>query len=158
LARTIKANAQVAFDNVALWHERDISHSSAERVAMADSFISLDYIADKLEFILDGLIVYPENCLANLNRTRGLIYSSKVLLALVKTGITRESAYTIVQRNAMAVWEDIQLARAGKSFRERIEGDADASALTSEQLDEAFDPKAFLTHADVLFERLEGLE
>jgi adenylosuccinate lyase len=154
LARNIKANAQVALDNVALWHERDISHSSAERVALADSFIALDYIADKLAFILDGLVVYPENCLANLNRTRGLIYSSKVLLALVECGMTREDAYVVVQRNAMAVWEDIQSSRQGPGFRERIEADEDASALTAETLDAIFDPWGFLRRVEVLFERL----
>ena len=157
LARVIKANAQVGYDDVALWHERDISHSSAERVVMVDSFTALDYIADKLEWILDGLVLYPKNSLANLNRTRGLIYSSKVLLALVDTGITREDAYTIVQRNAMAVWDDIQQARAGETFRERLEADPDAK-LTSEQLDEIFDPWDFLQRKDVLFERLEVLE
>jgi adenylosuccinate lyase len=156
LARVIKANAQVAFDNVALWHERDISHSGAERVALVDSFIALDYILTKMQGILDGLVVYPANCRANLDRTRGLIYSSKVLLALVDGGITREEAYAIVQRNAMAVWEDIQQARAGLSFRERIEADPDAP-LPTETLDELFDPQSFLVHSGLLFERLEKL-
>ena len=87
LARVVKANAQVGFDNVALWHERDISHSSAERVVLADSFIATDYLLGKLEWILDGLVVYPERMLANLETTRGLIYSSRVLLALVDTGM-----------------------------------------------------------------------
>ena len=87
LARVIKANAQVGFDNVALWHERDISHSSAERVVLADSTIALDYILGKLEWILDGLVLYPESMMANLEETRGLIYSSRVLLALVDTGM-----------------------------------------------------------------------
>ena len=108
LARVVKANAQVGFDNVALWHERDISHSSAERVTMADSTIALDYLMRKLEWILDGMTLYPENMLANLNRTRGLIYSSRALLALVDTGMLREEAYAIVQDNAMKVWDDIQ--------------------------------------------------
>ena len=79
LARVVKANAQVGFDNVALWHERDISHSSAERVVLPDSFIATDYLLDKLAWILDGLVVYPRNMLANLHKTRGLIYSSRVL-------------------------------------------------------------------------------
>jgi len=159
LARVIKANAQVGFDNVALWHERDISHSSAERVVLADSFIGLDYILSKLEWILDGLVVYPENMLANLNRTRGLIYSSRVLLALVDAGMSREDAYTVVQRNAMKVWDDLQQARAGASYREMLEADPEAMALlTSEVLDECFDPWKFLERAGVLFERLEMLE
>jgi len=158
LARVIKANAQVGFDDVALWHERDISHSGAERVVLPDSFTALDYMFSKLEWILDGLVVYPANCLANLNRTRGLIFSSRVLLALVEdAGITREDAYAIVQRNAMEVWDDIQQAREGKSYRERLEEDPDVT-LSSAELDAIFDPWAFLARKDVLFDRLKGLE
>lgn len=157
LARVIKANAQVGYDNVALWHERDISHSGAERVVLPDSFIALDYLCGKLEWILDGMILYPANSLANLNRTRGLIFSSKVLLALVDTGITREDAYLIVQRNSMKVWDDIQQAREGLTFRELLDKDPEAN-LTDEVLDKIFDPWDFLQRKDVLFERLEGLE
>jgi len=159
LARVVKANAQVGFDNVALWHERDISHSSAERVVLADSFIALDYILSKLEWILDGLVTYPANMLANLNKTRGLIYSSRVLLALVDAGMSREDAYAVVQRNAMKVWDDLQQARSGMTFREQLEADVEASGLlTSDVLDACFDPWAFLERSGVLFERLEGLE
>jgi adenylosuccinate lyase len=159
LARVVKANAQVGFDDVALWHERDISHSSAERVVLADSFIALDYLLGKLEWILDGLVVYPQNMLANLNKTRGLIYSSRVLLALVDAGMSREDAYTVVQRNAMKVWDDLQQARGGPSFRERLEADPEAAAaLTPQALDACFDPHAFLARTGVLFERLEALE
>lgn len=157
LSRVIKANAQVGFDDVALWHERDISHSGAERVVMPDSFEALDYICSKMEWILDGLQLYRENSMANLNRTRGLIFSSKVLLALVDTGITREDAYVIVQRNAMAVWDDIQQARAGLTYRERLEQDPEVT-LSEATLDEIFDPWDFLQRKDVLFERLEKLE
>jgi len=157
LARVIKANAQVGFDDVALWHERDISHSGAERVVLPDSFTALDYISAKMEWILDGLQLYPANSIANLNRTRGLIFSSKVLLALVDTGITREDAYVIVQRNAMAVWDDIQQAREGLTYRERLEQDPEVT-LSAEVLDEIFDPWDFLQRKDVLFERLEALE
>ena len=139
LARVIKANAQVGFDNVALWHERDISHSSAERVVLADSTIALDYILGKLEWILDGLVLYPERMMANLESTRGLIYSTRVLLALVDTGMTREDAYAIVQANAMKVWDDIQQARKGPTFRQLLEADDDCT-LTSEQLDEMLRP------------------
>lgn len=156
LARTIKANAQVAFDDVALWYERDISHSGAERTALADSFIALDYIAEKLRWILEGLQTYPEAMLANMNKTRGLIYSSKVLLALVQTGITREDAYVIVQRNAMATWHDVQMAQPGPSYRERLEADPECT-LSSEELDRIFDPHDFLTRAGVVFDRLESL-
>ena len=130
---------------MALWHERDISHSSAERVVLADSFIALDYILSKLEWILDGLVVYPENMLANLNKTRGLIYSSRVLLALVDAGMSREDAYAIVQRNAMKVWDDLQQARGGLTYREMLEADPEAAALlTADVLDACFDPWAFL--------------
>ncbi len=156
LARVVKANAQVGFDNVALWHERDISHSSAERVVLADSFIATDYLLGKLEWILDGLVVYPERMKANLEATRGLIYSSRVLLELVDTGMLREDAYAIVQRNAMIVWDDIQQARAGKSYRELLEADGDCP-LSAEQLDAIFDPWAFLARSGVVFARLEGL-
>jgi adenylosuccinate lyase len=156
LARVIKANAQVGFDNVALWHERDISHSSAERVVLADSTIGLDYILGKLEWILDGLVLYPAKMLANLEETRGLIYSSRVLLYLVDGGITREDAYAIVQANAMVVWDDIQQARKGPSYRQLLEDDEECT-LTSEQLDEVFDPWAFLSRVGILFERVEGL-
>jgi adenylosuccinate lyase len=159
LARVIKANTQVALDNVALWHERDISHSSAERVALADSFIALDYILAKAQWVIDGLILYPESMLANLARTRGLIYSSKVLLALVDSGLTREEAYSVVQRNAMAVWEDIQKARPGQSFRERLEADATSAArIDAATFDALFDPWSFLANSSILFERLEQLE
>ncbi len=157
LARTIKANAQVGYDDVALWFERDISHSGAERVALADSFIALDYIADKMRWILDGLQTYPESMMANLNKTRGLIYSSKVLLALVNTGITREDAYAIVQRNAMDTWHDVQQAKQGPTYRERLEAD-DACTLDAATLDEIFDPWDFLQRKDVVFDRLETLE
>jgi len=140
LARVIKANAQVGFDNVALWHERDISHSSAERVVLADSFIALDYILSKLEWVLDGLVVYPANMRANLDRTRGLIYSSRVLLALVDAGM-------------------LQQAREGRTYREMLEADPEAAALlTPSVLDDCFDPWKFLERVGVLFERLEGLE
>ena len=157
LARTIKANAQVGYDDVALWFERDISHSGAERVALADSFIALDYIFSKMIWILDGLQTYPEAMVANLNKTRGLIFSSKVLLALVQTGITREDAYVIVQRNAMATWHDVQQAKSGPTYRERLEADEECT-LTAEELDAIFDPWAFLTRKDAVFERLKALE
>ncbi len=156
LSRVVKANAQVAFDNVALWHERDISHSSAERVAQADSFIALDHMLQCLIRIVDGLVLYPARMRANLDSTRGLIFSSKVLLALVETGITREQAYAIVQRNSMEVWDDVQQARAGKTLRERLEEDPECT-LEPSQLDAIFDPWSFLTRIDVAFDRLERI-
>ena len=157
LSRVVKANAQVAFDNVALWHERDISHSSAERVAQADSFIALDHMFQCLIRVIDGLILYPARMEANLNKTRGLIYSSKVLLALVDTGITREEAYKIVQRNSMAVWDDVHAAQPGPTLRERLEVDPECT-VTPKKLDEIFDPWDFLTRIDTVFDRLETLE
>ncbi len=156
LSRVVKANAQVAFDNVALWHERDISHSSAERVAQADSFMALDHMLTCLIRIVDGLILYPARMKANLELTRGLIYSSKVLLALVDTGISREDAYKIVQRNSMAVWDDVHAAVDGPDLRARLEADPECT-VTSETLDEIFDPWDFLTRRDAVFARLEQL-
>lgn len=157
LARVVKANAQVAFDNVALWHERDISHSSAERVAQADSFIALDHMLRCLIRVVDGLVLYPEQMLFNLNKTRGLIYSSKVLLALVDTGITREDAYKIVQENAMATWREVQRSEQGTSFREKLEAD-ERCTLDAAALDNIFDPWAFLGNIDVVFKRLEQVK
>lgn len=157
LSRVVKANAQVAFDNVALWHERDISHSSAERVAQADSFIALDHMLHCLIRVIDGLVLYPARMEANLNKTRGLIFSSKVLLALVDTGCSREDAYAIVQDNAMATWHEVQQCELGTSFREKLEADPHCS-VSAEKLDEIFDPWDFLTRIDVVFKRLESLD
>jgi len=157
MARVVKANAQVAYDNVALWHERDISHSSAERIATVDSFMALDYMLAKALWLVDGLVIYPERCLANLNATRGLVYSSKALLALVDTGLKREDAYEIVQSLSMEVWADIQSGRTGLGLRERLEQDP-RTTLTTEALDKTFDPWQFLSNVGVLFDRLEELE
>lgn len=156
LSRVVKANSQVALDNVALWFERDISHSGAERVALADSFIALDYMFGKMQWMLDGLNVYPKKSEQNLWRTKGLIFSSKVILALVDTGMTREDAYVIVQRNAMAVWDDIQQAADGPTYRERLEADPECP-LSAEELDQIFDPWAFLTRKGEVFDRLKQL-
>ncbi|MDU5893033.1 MAG: adenylosuccinate lyase, partial [Atopobium minutum] len=154
LSRVVKANAQVAFDNVALWHERDISHSSAERVALADSFIALDHMFSCLIRIVDGLVLYPAQMMANLNKTRGLIFSSKVLLHLVDTGITREDAYKIVQENAMATWREIQQCEPGSTFCEKLEAD-ERCTLSAEELKNIFDPQSFLTRVGIVFDRLE---
>lgn len=152
-ARVIRANALVALENVALWHERDISHSSVERVIIPDSTILLDYMLNKLKWLLEGLIVYPENMRKNLERTNGLIYSSRVLLALVEKGITREEAYEIVQRNAMATW------RGEGELKDLLKSDAEASKLISEEeLDELFDAGYFLRNIDIIFKRLEKLD
>ena len=157
LSRVVKSNSLVALDDVALWYERDISHSGAERVALADSFIALDYMFSKMQPLLENLFTYPAKMEHNLWRTRGLIFSSKVILALVNTGMTREDAYVVVQRNAMQVWEDIQNAVAGPTYRERLEADPECT-LAAAQLDEIFDPWAFLQRKDAIFERLKQLE
>ena len=157
LARVVKANAQVAFDNVALWHERDISHSSAERVAQADSFIALDHMLVCLHRVIDGLILYPARMEANLNKTRGLIFSSKVLLALVDRGVAREDAYAIVQQAAMATWNEVQQCETGPTFRERLEADP-RCVVSADTLDKIFDPREFLTRVDVVFDRLKSLD
>ena len=158
LARVIRGHMVTAYENVALWHERDISHSSAERVAQADSFIALDHMFQCLIRIVDGLVLYPAQMLANLNKTRGLIYSSKVLLHLVDTGITREDAYKIVQENAMATWREVQQCEPGTTFRQKIEADPRCGKLKPAELDAIFDPRSFLTRTGVVFDRLEQLE
>ena len=157
LSRVVKSNAQVALDDVALWYERDISHSGAERVAMADSFIALDYMFGKMQWMLDGLQTYPAKMEHNLWRTKGLIFSSKVLLALVDTGITREDAYAIVQENAMATWHEVQDCVSGPTFKERLEADPRCT-VSQETLDEIFDPWDFLTRIGVVFDRLQELD
>src|SRR5207302_24203 len=104
MARVVRANSIVGLENIALWHERDISHSSAERVVLPDSSITTDYMLDKMASLIDGLIVYPERMLENLQATRGLIFSGQLLLALTHAGVARETAYEWVQRNAMKTW------------------------------------------------------
>src|SRR5204862_1448996 len=108
LARVLRGNAQAAMENMALWHERDISHSSVERIIIPDSCILLDYMTATFSDIIDKLIVYPENMMRNLRATRGLLFSQSVLLALVKKGMKREDAYATVQKHAMKVWDSRQ--------------------------------------------------
>ncbi|MFA6456689.1 MAG: adenylosuccinate lyase [Bacteroidota bacterium] len=152
LARVLRGNAQAALENVALWHERDISHSSVERIIVPDSCIVLDHMIAKFTSIIDKLLVYPENMKRNLDITHGLLYSQPVLLALAKKGMKREDAYRLVQRNAMDVW------KSKKNFKEMLKADAEISAvLTDKDLDEAFDPKKSLTNVDYIFKRV-GLE
>src|SRR3989442_14847463 len=133
IARVVRANSLVGLENIALWHERDISHSSAERVVLPDSSIALDYILQKPTDWIDGLVVYPDRMLENLNATRGLIFSGQLLLALTQKGVARETAYEWVQRNAMKVWDD------GKDFQTLVKVDADISArLTAEEIARVF--------------------
>ena len=153
LARVIQSNVMTALRNMPLWHERDISHSSAERVIFPDSTIALDYILDKMCYILNNLHVYPENIQRVLNATRGLIFSQKVLLALVQKGLEREESYKIVQGLAMEVWNDPNL-----HFKEEIlRRDIFRKYLTEKEVEEIFDLKAFLKNVDAIYKRLELL-
>jgi adenylosuccinate lyase len=152
LARVLRGNAQAAMENVALWHERDISHSSVERIIVPDSCILLDHMLAKTTSIIDTLLVYPENMKKNLDITHGLLYSQPVLLALAKKGMKREDAYKIVQRNAMDVWQ------TKKNFKELLKSNPEiSSVLNNAELDEAFDPTKSLTNVDYIFKRV-GLE
>ena len=149
LARLLRGNAVVALENVALWHERDISHSSAERIIIVDSCLALDYMLDLFTLVIKGLKVFPQRMRDNLEETRGLIFSQKVLIALIEKGLVRSKAYGRVQWNAMKVWD------TGASFRQLIEGDAEVSNLLSKrELDELFDYNAYLKHVDELFRRV----
>jgi adenylosuccinate lyase len=149
MARVVRANSVVGLENVALWHERDISHSSAERVVLPDSSIALDYMLHKMTSLVDGLVVYPERMLENLEATGGLIFSGQLLLALTQAGVARESAYEWVQRNAMKAWDD------GEDFRKLVGGDADISAhLSSEQIARVFSLDAYLRNVDTIFARV----
>src|SRR3954452_19234602 len=147
LARILRGNAVVALENVALWHERDISHSSADRVVLADSTILADYMLDRFAWVMEALVVRPERMLANLDASHGLPFSGRVLLKLVEAGLSREAAYEIVQRNAMRAWE------TGEQLRDLIAADPDAAAVPASVLDEAFDLADFLRHVRVPFDR-----
>ncbi len=156
LARLLRGYAVTALENVALWHERDISHSSTERVMGPDATITLDYMLHLMTKTIDTMFVYPEAMARNLNLTRGLVFSQPVLLLLAKSGLSREASYSIVQRNAMQVWE---LAAEGKNpeitFRGLLEADPDISGrLSSHDLDEAFNPAAAVKHVDRIFQRV----
>ena len=146
LARVLRGNLLASLENVALWHERDISHSSVERVILPDSTTLLHYMLNRLTRILDGLLVYPDAMQANLEKTRGLLFSQKVLLELINMGISREDAYAIVQRCAMKTWE-------GKgTFRENLLADPDgAKHLTPEKLDAIMDYRGFLNYVDEIY-------
>ncbi|MEW6554367.1 MAG: adenylosuccinate lyase [Actinomycetota bacterium] len=153
LARVLRANAMAALEDVALWHERDISHSSVERVIVPDSTTLLHYMLVKFQGIVRDLQVYPDNMRRNLELTRGLVFSEGVLLALVDQGLTREDAYTLVQRNAMRAWS------AGEDFRALLAADDEVAArLGPQELDACFDLDHHLKNVAVVFERLERLE
>jgi adenylosuccinate lyase len=149
MARTVRANAVVGLENVALWHERDISHSSAERIVLPDSSAALDYLLAKTASLLDTLVVYPENMLRNLHLTRGLVFSGQLMLALTQKGVTREDAYAWTQRNAMKVWDE------GGEYFELVKADADISShLTGDEIARVFDLKHYLRNVDSVFERV----
>lgn len=148
LARLVRGNALASMEDITLWHERDISHSSVERVILPDSTIIVDYCLQKFTKIVDKLLVYPENMLKNMNKTGGLIYSQRLMLAIVDKGVLREDAYKWVQRNAMKRWLE------GEDFRTNIEKDPDIMKyLTKEEVDDCFDYKWFLRNVDMIFAR-----
>lgn len=148
MARIIRANALAAMENVALWHERDISHSSVERVICPDSTIALDYILEKMTTMIDRLLVYPETMMKNLEITSGLHFSQTILLELAKRGVSREDAYQIVQRNAMQVWQ------TREPFAEVLKRDIELTALISaEELDNLCDLQKSIRNVDYIFQR-----
>ncbi len=151
LARIIRSNVQAAFENIALWHERDISHSSVERVILPDSTILLDYLLAKTIWLVDGMRVSPERMLQNLNSTKGLVFSGQLLLDLVGAGILREEAYKVIQTEAMQAWE------SGGDFRAAIEANPIVrQRLTAEQLSRSFALDRQLSHVATIFERVFG--
>ncbi len=163
LARVIRSYAVPAMENVALWHERDISHSSVERFMLPDAFITADFMLNRFNGVISKLVVYPENMMKNLNLTGGLVFSQRVLLELPLKGVSREDGYKIVQRNAMKVWEDLQqgkpaLNSAGESlFLQNLLNDEDLRAKLSEaEIRECFDYGYYTKNIDKIFERVFG--
>ncbi|WP_457563044.1 adenylosuccinate lyase [Caminibacter pacificus] len=163
LARVIRAYVNPAMENVALWHERDISHSSVERFWLPDAFITTDFMLNRLNNIISNLVVYPENMMKNLNLTGGLVFSQRVLLELPKRGISREDAYKIVQRNAMKVWEELQKGKApinekGESlFLENLLKDEDLNKVMSEEeIRNLFDYEYYTRNVDKIYKRVYG--
>ncbi|PRX29759.1 adenylosuccinate lyase [Meinhardsimonia xiamenensis] len=153
LARLVRMSVTPALENVALWHERDISHSSVERVIGPDATVTLDFALARLTGLIDKLVIYPENMRRNLELTRGLIHSQRVLLALTQKGVSREDAYRLVQRNAMKVWEE------GKDFLTELKADPEVTAvMTPEEIEANFDLDYHLKHVDTIFARVFGEE
>ena len=149
LARVVRANATVGLENVALWHERDISHSSAERIVVPDSFLALDYALDRFAWLVEGLVVRPERMRRNLESSHGLFFSQRLLLALVESGLGRDEAYRLVQRHAMRAWDE------ELDLRELVSGDAQIAGRVD--LDRVFDLGAYTRHVDTVFDRLRAL-
>ncbi|NNU80621.1 adenylosuccinate lyase [Halovulum dunhuangense] len=151
LARLVRMAVVPAMENVALWHERDISHSSVERNIGPDTTVTLDFALARLTQVIDKLVIYPDNMLKNMNKFRGLVHSQRVLLALTQKGVSREDAYTLVQRNAMKVWEQ------GKDFMEELKADPDVRRAMSEaEIEEKFDLGYHTKHVDTIFARVFG--
>jgi adenylosuccinate lyase len=152
LARVVRAGALVGLENVALWHERDISHSSAERVTIPDAFLALDYMLDRFSWLVEGLVVRPEQMRRNLELSRGLFFSQRLLLALVDTGLSRDDAYRLVQGHAMRAWEE------ELDFPELVRADAEiGKRLDPASLDAIFDLGHYTHHVDTVFERLAAI-
>jgi adenylosuccinate lyase len=152
LARVVRAAAVVGLENVALWHERDISHSSAERVAIPDAFLALDYMLDRFTWLVEGLVVRPERMHRNLEASHGLFFSQRLLLALVESGLERARAYELVQRAAMRAWQEEQ------DFADLVRADTEiTAALDGAALDDVFDFGVYTRHVDVVFDRLHAL-
>jgi adenylosuccinate lyase len=149
LARLIRADAMVAYENVALWHERDISHSSVERIILPDVTVGMDYMLERATWLIKNLIVHPENMIKNLEKTNGLIYSQKLLLELAKAGMTREDAYELVQKAAMKTWE------TGKPFKDSVAEQKEiTSKLDDTTLQRVFSLQSFLKEVDAIYERV----
>ena len=149
LARLLRANAMAALENVALWHERDISHSSVERVIVPDSCITLNYMLSLMNKLIDNLLVYPENAIANLNITRGLVFSQKILLKLVEKGATREDSYKMVQTPAMKVWED----KTTNLETELLNSEDVRKYLSEDEIKETFNTNEMVQNVDFIFKR-----
>jgi len=149
LARVVRAAATVGLENVALWHERDISHSSAERVVIPDAFLALDYMLDRFAWLMEGLVVRPERMRRNLESSHGLFFSQRLLLALVESGLERDEAYRLVQRHALRAWDEEQ------DFRELVRADRELARRVD--LDAVFDLATYTRHVDTVFERLRAL-
>jgi len=148
IARVIRCNLYPALENIATWHERDLSNSSVERMVIPDALTLMDYALHTFDRVMAGLVVYPENMLANLEKMRGLVVSEQVMLALIRSGLVRDEAYTIVQRNAAKAWE-------GRSFRDCLLEDPEVtSRLTREEIEECFDYRSHLKNLEVVFERM----
>src|SRR6478736_4262961 len=149
LARVVRAAGTVGLENVALWHERDISHSSAERVVLPDAFLALDYMLDRFAWLVEGLVVLPARMRANLDASHGLFFSQRVLLALVEAGLPRDEAYRLVQEHAMRAWDE------ELDFPALVEADGRIAGLID--LRETFDPAVYTSHVDAIFDRLHNL-